>query len=152
MTRSTLRSLIVGIGSGHGDDQAGWKLIDTLSARRNASAQLRKASVPHDMIDWLTECESLHIVDACDSPHALRRLDVSDGCIPAQTKTRSSSSHQISVSGVVELAKSLELLPQRVTLWTIPGVEFHPNGEIGDRCMAQVELCANLIQEDLDHA
>jgi hypothetical protein len=104
------------------------------------------------MIDWLSGCESLHIVDACDSQHALRRLDVSTGFIPAESKTRSSTSHQIGVAAVMELAKTLELLPRRVTLWAIPGEEFHPSAEMGDQCIRQVELCANLIQRDLIHA
>lgn len=152
MTRHPLRILVVGIGSAHGDDQAGWRLIDTLVSRNHASAELRKASVPHDMMDWMDGCESLHVVDACDSENAVRRLDVSSGDISSPVKTRSSNSHQIGVGGVIELAKSLGLLPKRVMLWAIPGKEFFPNGDIGGQCMEQVELCAHLIQREIGDA
>jgi hydrogenase maturation protease len=145
-------SLVVGIGSAHGDDQAGWRLIDTLKSRDHAAAQLRKASVPHDMIDWMDACEWLHVVDACDSLDAVRQLDLPSGQIASQAETRSSNSHQIGVSGVIELAASLGRLPERVTLWAIPAKNFHANSEIGDACMKHVELCADLIQRELDHA
>lgn len=152
MTRAPHRSLVVGIGSAHGDDQAGWQLIDALKARKLASSQLRKASVPHHLMDWLADCDSLHVVDAWEGDGAVLRLDVSGGCITCSRKTRSSNSHQLSIGGVIELADSLGLLPERVMLWAIPGQAFGPNGEIGDRCMQQVELCANRIQRELADA
>ena len=58
-------ALIVGIGSAHGDDQAGWKAIELLEQLNLKGVDLRKASVPHDLIDWLDEIFILHIVDSC---------------------------------------------------------------------------------------
>jgi hydrogenase maturation protease len=152
MTSPSPKQLIVGVGSAHGDDQAGWQLVDTLKARSGVSAQLRKARVPHDMIDWFDGCETLHVVDACDRQTSLLRMDISTGHIPAAIETRSSTSHQISVAAVVELADSLDLLPQRVMLWAIPGESFDPDGQVGDRCRRQIERCADLIERELDHA
>lgn len=152
MNAAPSTDLIVGVGSAHGDDQAGWRLVDTLIARNRTSAQLRKVSSPHELIDWLEGCECLHVVDACDRRTDLLRLDISSGCIPVAIETRSSSSHQVGVGTVVELAKSLGLLPQRALLWAIPGESFAPHGDIGDGCQKEVENCAGLIEKELGHA
>jgi len=143
------RHLVVGIGSAHGDDQAGWLLIDALLLRNRTSVPLRKAAVPHDMIDWLDDCKSLHIVDACDSEDAVRRFDLSNGNVTTNTNTRCGSSHQMGVGDVMQLARSLGRLPEQVILWAIPGHNFHPGGAISEPCMKQVELCADRIQKDL---
>lgn len=152
MTRPPLTQLIVGVGSAHGDDQAGWRLVDALMARRSQSAELRKASTPHQMIDWLPGCAALHVVDACDRQTDVLRIDISAGQIPAEAATRSSSSHHVGVADVVELADSLGLLPQRVVLWAIPAESFDPGGPIGDRCLRQIERCADLLEQELAHA
>ncbi len=65
-------TLIIGVGSPHGDDRAGWEVIDRLMeeiatevASVNAtSLQLHKAAVPHDILDWLTSDTIVHIIDA----------------------------------------------------------------------------------------
>ena len=142
----------MGIGSPNGDDQAGWRVIDTLSSLDHAAVQLRKASVPHDLIDWLEDCDSLHIVDACDSEAELQRFDMATDRHAIPTRIRSCGSHQIGVASVIELAESLQLMPARVTLWAIPGKQFDANAEIGSDCMKHVQLCADFIQQELEHA
>lgn len=80
------RVLIVGIGSAHGDDQAGWLVIRQLQELLTAddgrgirgtsnavsefaelSVECRQAQSPVDLLDWIEGHETLHIVDACDS-------------------------------------------------------------------------------------
>lgn len=62
-----LTDCVVGIGSFHGDDRAGWEVIDRLQLRLGGGSQLafRKAAVPHDVLDWLDPGLRLHLVDAC---------------------------------------------------------------------------------------
>jgi hydrogenase maturation protease len=149
-----IRHLVIGIGSAHGDDRAGWQLIDALMLRKqHASVGLRKASVPHDMIDWMDDCQRLHIVDACESnSDRVQRLDRSEGRIAIENMTRSRGSHQIGVGDVLELAESLGKLPPHVTVWAIPGAQFRVNQTISEPCRDHVERCADLIQGELDHA
>jgi hydrogenase maturation protease len=140
------QNLVVGIGSAHGDDQAGWQVIDLLARRPLASVQLRKASVPHDMLDWIEHAAALHIVDACDSVAQLQQLDVSTAQATPVMRTRSASSHQLGIDGVLALARSLGILPPRVVLWAIPGREFPPGGNLRQECAAQVEHCVDQLQ------
>lgn len=149
---ASCRNLVVGIGSAHGDDQAGWQVIDILAARKLTSARLRKAAVPHDLIDWIDDCHALHIVDACDSQQALLRCPLLDGQFSIATRTRSRSSHQFGIADVLHLAQSLQLLPEHVVLWAIPAGVFLPDREISDCCARQVVGCADRIQEDLSNS
>lgn len=84
------RVLVVGIGSSHGDDQAGWQVIRQLkewlltdSNARPAPGstsdvfehsgqqlELRQAQAPTDLLNWIDGQEILHIVDACEFPDA----------------------------------------------------------------------------------
>lgn len=142
--------LIVGIGSRHGDDQAGWQVIDLLAESNfDSVAQLKKASVPHDLLDWMDGCNSLHIVDACDSGEDVQRYDHSIS--QASRACRAANSHQFDITRTLELAKSLDRLPPRITLWAIPGEQFEPHGEISGRCMKLVAVCAERIEAELDN-
>lgn len=65
MTSRRDDTLIVAIGSSHGDDQAAWRVADLLDLSLHEISQIRKASVPLNMINWLSGVERLHIIDAC---------------------------------------------------------------------------------------
>lgn len=60
-------TLLVGLGSPHGDDQAGWLVAEALADRVDVPphCRVRQAAVPVDMLDWLDEIHTLHIIDAC---------------------------------------------------------------------------------------
>ncbi|MEO8272297.1 MAG: hypothetical protein ABI557_21495 [Aureliella sp.] len=74
-----LSDCVVGIGSFHGDDRAGWEVIDRLRRRPNGLSHvcLHKAAVPHNVIDWLHPQLYLHLVDACAADvSGVQRLEV----------------------------------------------------------------------------
>lgn len=148
------RTLVIGIGSPHGDDQAGWLLIDRLSAEAFSDAQLRKASTPHNLIDWIDDCDSLHLVDACSTGLSVARLDLSDGgqLASAGKLARCSSSHHVDLVSVIELAGLLDRLPDRIVMWAIPGESFQPAQPISDRCSQYINQCAQLLARELRHA
>jgi hydrogenase maturation protease len=57
--------LLAGLGSPHGDDQAGWLVVDELSQAFSGEDHVvcRKASVPIDLLDWIEPFDAVHIVD-----------------------------------------------------------------------------------------
>lgn len=84
--------LIAGIGSPHGDDQAGWAVIDHLSSRLDSAqpnVTLRRIKVPHELIDHLDGVNDLHLVDAASTPPdeepRLRRLRFQVGSVPEES-------------------------------------------------------------------
>lgn len=147
------RPLVVGIGSPHGDDQAGWLLIERL-AKEVDQAYLRKASVPHNLIDWTDGCDALHIVDACDSGRHVMRIELSDETHLDQIDKlmHGHSSHHFGISQVIELGRLLEKLPRRIVVWAIPGESFGPGQTVSDLCQQQIDRCADLLSAELVHA
>ena len=148
------RPLVVGIGSPHGDDQAGWLVIERLSNQVSNDLNLRKATVPHNLIDWTDRCDALHIIDACDRGEAVTRLELSDDSVLATIDelTRCQSSHHFGIAKVIELGRLLDKLPPRIVVWAIPGQNFGPGQPMSDRCQQQVIRCAELLSEELVHA
>ena len=47
-------TLVVGVGSHHGDDQAGWLVADLLAASASEDVAVRKAKTPAEILDWFT--------------------------------------------------------------------------------------------------
>ena len=61
-----LTTLVVGIGSPYGDDQAGWIIVQQLRNLHNSThSTIRQAAAPANVLDWLDKVERLIICDAC---------------------------------------------------------------------------------------
>ena len=58
-------SFIVGLGSHHGDDQAGWLVMDRLQQRNFPPQQMTRLRHPIDLLDVIDTEMSLVICDAC---------------------------------------------------------------------------------------
>lgn len=115
MTRATL---IVGLGSDHGDDQAGWRAAERL-ARIPGAPVVRLARSPCDLLDWLDGVERLVVCDACQPngvPGAVHRWDWPTDEL---SRLHSASSHDLGLAQVLSLASCLGRLPPRVVVWGI---------------------------------
>ena len=68
--------LVAGLGSAHGDDQAGWLVADRVGAqfRTHSEVVVRRAMIPLDVLDWLEGVSVLHICDACETTHRPEKL------------------------------------------------------------------------------
>lgn len=146
--------LFVGLGSSHGDDQAGWLVASELQRRADHSRSLncRLAKSPSDLLDWLDDVTHLILCDACDDPTQLGTL--SHWHWPAErfVRTRSSSSHQLGLPEVLDLAAALHRLPERVELWTIAGASFAPGSEPSVDVRSACERLARQLSEELARA
>ena len=162
---TSLPTLVVGIGSPHGDDQAGWEVIKQLSDRLVGDFTFRKASVPHDILDWLHSELNLHIVDASlDSEPGVRRHAIRQQPDPSVQinqlqplsadfaemtfpDVRSSSSHQLDLLSVLKLASTLGKLPNQFILWTVS-----MGNCMGTGTASRVSECARRIANELQNA
>ena len=169
------RVLIVGIGSPHGEDRAGWNVIEQVAELLSpcAGIELRQAVVPHDILDWLKPDTTTHMVDASllDSSSAVHhsrveRLEITgdsqnplqvaliDACSPSTIEVafstlRSNSTHQLDLLSVLELAAALNRLPPRLVLWTIPINPTTQEHELSSTTAEHVVACAQCIVEEL---
>ncbi|HVA44800.1 MAG TPA: hydrogenase maturation protease [Pirellulales bacterium] len=132
----SVTTLIVGLGSPHGDDQIGWRVAERLALERESACgasglrgplapqadctiTIRTASSPADLLDWLEGVERLIVCDACQavgSPgtvHCWRWPEAPLG------RLRSSGSHDLSLAEVLTLAEELRSLPGEVIIWAV---------------------------------
>jgi hydrogenase maturation protease len=131
------RHLFVGIGSAHGDDQAGWIVADRIRTHFASEKRVlvRQAVIPADVLDWLNGVDHLHLCDACQTgspPGTLHRWEWNLASRVELTDAnghhvlRSSGSHDWGVAHTLKLAERLAIAPLRVTLWGIEGRHFEP--------------------------
>jgi hydrogenase maturation protease len=164
-------TLIVGLGSAHGDDQIGWRVAErlaTLVDRNDNSAEcgapatgnkrelprptavsIRIARSPSELLDWLDGIGRLIVCDACQNvglPGASLRL-----CWPnAQLATlRSPGSHDIGLAGVLALAERLCRLPKEVIIWCAQGETTTPGSPLSASGHAAVTSLVEKVSQEL---
>lgn len=152
----TAGPLIVGLGSPHGDDRAGWLVIDELHRRGVAPAAARIAHHPSDLLDWLPDfnpppcplviCDAAHAEAGAgmDEPGACRDWSWPRRRWPVEVMR---ASHTLPLEDVLQMARTLNLLPEEVIVWTIAGTKFDPLSEPQDAVRhAARELAIQLLQ------
>jgi hydrogenase maturation protease len=153
-------TLIVGIGSEHGDDRVGWIVADKLRRQliANSNVEVRTATVPLDLIDWLEGVDELQICDACESSggdEEVHRFAWNDQSFVAGsrgvfTERRATGTHGFGVVEVLQLLKAMGRLPKSVVIWAIPGKLFDVNSQLSPGTGEFVQHVVEKILSELD--
>ncbi len=158
-------TLIVGIGSEHGDDRVGWIVADELRRQliANSNVKVRTATVPLDLMDWLDGVDELQICDACESSggdEEVHRFAWNDQSFVAGsfvagyqgvfTERRASGTHGFGVVEVLKLLEAMGQLPKSVVIWAIPGQLFDVNSQLSPRTGESVRHVVEKILSELD--
>jgi len=148
------RTLFAGIGSPHGDDRIGWLVADALDESMLPGVEVRQASTPSHVLDWLDGFDRLVICDAClrtggtDLPYLHRwtwpTLEVSS--------LRSANSHAFGLAQVLQLAERLGTLPQEVIVFGVEGERFDAFAELSSRMSEAFDSIIKVIAVELDGA
>ena len=146
-------SIVIGVGSSHGDDQFGWAVVDDLQSRDIANVALCKCNHPIDVIERLQTYERVFLVDACTGMppgQKLRRLSYSD----ARDRTLlhelpGRSSHEIGLFVTLRLADSLGKPTDRVVLWIGKGRDFQRMSDMSREMAVTTAECADAIDREL---
>lgn len=110
--------LVVGVGSHHGADQLGWRVVESLRTRVGDDVETRCALSPADVLDWARDFRELHIVDACQGLPAGERIGRWRWPeLPTQLNSDRFSSHASDVRSALTLGERLGLLPPTVVVW-----------------------------------
>ena len=161
MTQSA-KVLVAGLGSAHGDDRAGWLAAEKLAAhcREDQNIIVRKATIPLDVLDWLEGIEILHVCDACEATHGLRKLhrftwaagkpvhadnSITSFAHPTLRTLRSGGSHDFGLPDVLRLAAEIQQLPKQVVIWAMEGTGFQPEDIMTDETRSSVEQAVGEI-------
>ena len=117
---------IAGVGSPHGDDQAGWLVVDALRRMGVPQACLKKLSAPFDLLEHLSRDGIIYICDAVEATVADQPLIVHGPRIPIRSRG-GWSTHGPSLADVIELAKSLfPAHAVQIRVATVPGRQWSP--------------------------
>ncbi len=125
---------VVGIGSPHGDDQIGWRLVQEIGSLEGVSVQSSLIATPIDLLDTLDGIDLLVLVDACDSGRPPGSVLVRGWPCDCEEHGRTSS-HGLGIASALRLADQLGKLPRRVVLF---GVQAG-SSRTGDHLSPEVE-------------
>jgi hydrogenase maturation protease len=123
-------TLVVGVGSPFGDDQAGWRLVEMLQRHRHLPSRLKTIPEVTQLIDECEGCQRMIIVDACRSggtAGAVTRLHWPD---PRIAERHSQSTHSLGLFDALRLAERLGRLPPVVDIFGIEVSECQPGHEM----------------------
>jgi hydrogenase maturation protease len=113
------RTLLVGIGSRHGDDSVGWRIARHVAAAMDERLVVRCARSPAELLDWLEGVDALHLCDGFVHGKTVGAIRCWDWPTPEIEQVVFRGSHDLSLPSALALAQQLGLLPRRVRIWGV---------------------------------
>lgn len=139
---------VIGIGSHHGDDRAGWIVAQRLLGRTDLTAEVVLLRDVADVLDHASGCDRLILIDACtsgDAPGAVKRLEWPDARLQASWGT---STHGLSVCEALQLLERLNRCPKNIVFLGVEAQDFSPAVSSGVACVTGLaELEAAVLAE-----
>jgi hydrogenase maturation protease len=141
--------LVVGLGNElRADDGAGLEIVRRLAAD-DLPAEVRVRQLPGEplgLLELWAGSEAVVLIDAVRSgadAGTIHRLDASSGPLPAQLTH--SSSHAVSLSETIELARGLGRLPPVVLVLGVEGGRFDIGGPLSDAVRDALERATEIV-------
>ena len=144
---------VIGIGSRYGDDRAGWLVATRLAVVPDLDAEVITVLNPIEILDNLTDCQKLIVVDAAQSKQlkvGVRRFRWPTELIELST---SHSSHGVGVAYALQLAEQRGMLPEEVIVFAVEcGAQIPTDGlEVTcDHVLVQVYEAARRIRVEIE--
>lgn len=145
--------LLIGTGNqDRRDDGAG--LAVALNIRRIHPVEVVEAH--GDLLDLIELWEGTWmtiIVDAASSgktPGSVTRFDAVGSPLPGGFPDH--STHGFGLQTVIELARELDRLPERLIVFAIEGRDFSPGRGFSDEASAGIESCTRLVSAEIHSA
>ena len=140
--------LLIGIGNPDcGDDGAGAEVVRRVAAAApDGIRTLILSGKAVELIDAWTGADRVVVIDAARSgsaPGTVRRFDARSAPLPAGHERH--STHGLGLAEAIELARNLDLLPSRLTVYAIEAAET----SIGSRISPAVAIAVGRLADDL---
>ncbi len=147
-------ALVVGLGNRlRGDDAVGLEVARLVAERMPDVRVVEHEREPTDLIEVWEGARVAIVIDALagEEPGRVRRLEVGQDPI-GERPSPTASTHALSLSQVVELARSLNRLPARLVVIGIEGERFATGAGLSPRVEQVVEDAAELALAELGRA
>lgn len=146
-------ALVVGLGNDlRGDDRVGIDVVRRLHAEVDTT-EVELLEMQSEPIGLLEQWRSRRVVVLVDTmrsgapPGTIRRFDAV--AEPLSRVPRSlSSTHALDLGDVIELARTLGLLPARLTVYAVEGRSFEAGSPLSDEVDAAIPRVAAMIREE----
>ena len=143
--------IVIGIGNPfRSDDGAGWAVIDALEGKVTGQIKLSKLSGDFgELLDYFGHYSTIYLIDACigNTSGLWRRIDLSCDSLPlgpAQTST-----HGMSVSQAISLAKVFNQLPSKFIIYAINSEHYNVGNDLSLTVAAAIPaVVQRLLQEE----
>ena len=124
------RTIVIGLGSPHGDDQVGWLLADEITQRAGAVVDVRAVTVPVNLLSAIESFGRVILIDAVRGNATSEQLQRWEWPSPEIARARVGGTHALGLAETLELAHSLGQLPEVVVVWGVSGERFAPGDEL----------------------
>jgi len=146
---SSLRTLLVGLGSPHGDDRIGWLLAGRVEAAvaeagLTESCRVRLAASPVDLLDWSDGFERLIICDACQGLPRPGQMRCWSWPAVELRAIRWSGTHDLPLPTVLGIGQRLRKLPAQVMLCCVEADAAQACG-VSDAAQAGIDRAAKFL-------
>lgn len=138
--------LIVGLGSHHGDDRAGWLIVDRLHDEGVPKDNLRQMRHPAEILDVLDSARHLVICDACQGAGAVGTVHCWSWPTDRILPLRARGTHDMEIHDVLELARGLGMKPSAIEIWGVEGQSWIPGTTMRIEVSQAVEAVAAAIR------
>lgn len=141
-----IRPLIVGLGSSHGDDQAGWRVIERLRFHGVTDEDVQIAPSPAALCH--SECSDRPLI-ICDAANdglpagTIREWSWPDQALPSSR----GGTHDVTLGDALSLSAQLGSKRAFISVWLISGRSFGPMSSPGSEVVtAAIQLGDRLYQ------
>jgi hydrogenase maturation protease len=123
-------SLILGLGSPHGDDQLGWIAVDRLRPRLPTGISAHKVQGGLELLECLEGQDAAVVIDAAAPAGRPGTIRSFAWPCPELTEWTPWSTHGLGLVQAFHLAEVLGRLPRRVTLYTVEAQATAPGAPL----------------------
>lgn len=144
--------LVVGIGTpDHGDDVAGLLVAERIRAVTSPRTVTVRELVGDQLtlLDLWTGAREVYVVDAVWSGGVPGTVYRFDGAQPLTAEFANRSSHEFSLSDVIELARAMDRLPSRLIGYGIEGAQWALGDPVSPEVMEAVDAVTKRLSLEL---
>lgn len=142
-------SLVLGVGSEHGDDAIGWRVTDRIAGESIDSVACQKIATPIELLDWLDAAHHIHLIDAAaELPDSVMQFSLRNESEHQRLADQSATcTHDFGVARTIELATALGKSLNHVHLWLVAGFRFDRLDPISKRAEQSIQICAEQLAQ-----
>ena len=147
-----MTTVVIGVGNDfRGDDGAGLAVVRSLRGLSLGGAEFVELNNElSGLLESLQACDAAIIVDAVKSgaqPGTIHRFDAGEKPLPGNRSQR--STHAISLSSLLELARAQGTFPRHVLVFGIEGRDFAHTNALTPEVKKAVDRVVSIVQAEL---